>query len=720
MKFFRHASLGAIAASLVFPAASNAQSNPADEGSDGADNPTIVVTASRREVDLQDTAVSASVLTGELLEDKGVRELYELQYAAPSVNIASYGSANVFNIRGIGRSQVDIDVPSGVVIYRDGAPTVAGYFQREPYFDVGSVEVYRGPQGTFAGKSAAGGAVFINTVEPKLGIVEGYAEAGLGNYDYIEGTAVVNVPLGDNFAIRAGIRHEERDHWYEDIVGDFTGNPGDVDNWSYRIAAKFEPDDQFSAMVKLDYHDLDFGGNVTTQAGEPLLGVVTQNLYGNEFQYLDKSLRIVGDLNYETPGGVTFGSLTAYQDVETHNNLDAFTFGFLSTAFVEIFSQEFNIKSPEGGTVEWIVGGFYEDQSIRVPGWRDDGFVFLLNDLYPFVASPWDKNESTLAAFAHLKFKLNEQMTLETGARYSRYKLDQATEFLIGSTLVPLDPGEEGVAPFGAASEGGDYQELSEGSVDWQVSLNYEATPDQFFYGLVSRGHVTSGINLFPPFVQYDEMKVVNVEAGWKGAFANRRLTTQFSVFKQFIEDYQANFAEEAGVINFPANRNATDDSSVWGLEFSAQYSYGGFSLDMGAAYLKSKLGEFSGVTNPLTNEVVDLTGASSPFSPEFIGNIGISYEIPLGDNFSITPRIDVAHTSETQAALWFDEEFTLEARTLMNVRLDVGPNDGPWKVTLWSTNTTDKTYIAGIQNNATLYYAGAPRQYGARLRYEF
>jgi iron complex outermembrane receptor protein len=55
-----------------------------------------------------------------------------------------------------GRSQVDIDVPSGVVIYRDGTPTLAGYFQNEPYFDMESIEVYRGPQGTFVGQERRG------------------------------------------------------------------------------------------------------------------------------------------------------------------------------------------------------------------------------------------------------------------------------------------------------------------------------------------------------------------------------------------------------------------------------------------------------------------------------------------------------------------------------------------------------------------------------------
>src|SRR6185369_16738831 len=95
--------------------------------------------------------------------------------------ISDYASANTFNIRGIGQAQVDIDLPSGVVIYRDGVPTLTGYFQNAPYYDIASVEVLRGPQGTFVGKSAAAGAVFIRTRDPELGSTGGDLTLGAGN-----------------------------------------------------------------------------------------------------------------------------------------------------------------------------------------------------------------------------------------------------------------------------------------------------------------------------------------------------------------------------------------------------------------------------------------------------------------------------------------------------------------------------------------------------------
>ena len=113
--------LTAICATLFFCPDSYAQS-----GSD-ADLvlEEVIVTAQRRETNLQTTALAVSVLTGQSLIDRGIDNLMRLQYATPSLNISDFGSANVFNIRGIGRSKVDIEIPSGVVIYQDGVPTLA-------------------------------------------------------------------------------------------------------------------------------------------------------------------------------------------------------------------------------------------------------------------------------------------------------------------------------------------------------------------------------------------------------------------------------------------------------------------------------------------------------------------------------------------------------------------------------------------------------------------
>jgi|SRR5882672_1327674 len=708
------------------PAASPAASEKLEE---------IVVTASRRTKSLQTSSISASVLTAEAIEDKAVTNLYALQYAAPAVTISGFGSANVFNIRGIGRSQVDIDVPSGVVIYRDGAPTLAGYFQNEPFYDMDSIQVFRGPQGTFVGKSAAGGAVFINSKDPELGGVSGNVELNLGDFNTREFTGVLNVPAGKTFAFRFGFKHYERDNFYESITGNFTGHPGDVDNNSYRLGMLWKPNDNFSGVLKVDYEDLDFGGNPTSVYGEAPLGNLDQNA---NFAYTDKSLRTVLDLKYKSDGGLTLSSLSAYQDIDSVNNLDvnatlpAF-YEFNSKVKFKIYSQEFNLVSPDDQRMRWVLGAFWEKQESEFPTWDKGGFNFIGNGFpptYPWATSPWNKSEDEYAFFAHGGFKFTDSLELEAGARYSHYEMDQATYWILNFGGTPPDPDDPNSIPW-SGNPGGDKQHLAEGTIDGHIALNWTLNSHHFLYGLVSRGHITGGVNLFPQFSQYREMQVINYEAGWKANWLEDRLRTQFTAYYETFDNYQANFSEStiAG-INNPTNRNAETRSHIAGVELSSQARFGHFSMDIGAAYLDSKLGTFSDVydpfrvadcpTPPSACAIVNLSGAHSPFSPEFTGNLGLAYDIPIGSGFLLTPRIDISSISETQAALWDTPMVTLEARTLVNGLLTLEPVSKKWSGQFWITNAGDEHYIAGIQNNATLYYAAPPRQLGVRLQYNF
>ena len=133
----------------------------------------VVVTAERRTTNLQETAVAATVLSGQDLENRGVTSLEQLQFVAPSTTVQNFGQGNFFNVRGIGKSEPTTAIGVGVTTYRDGVPVFPGYFQTEPYYDIGSVELLRGPQGTFAGTNATGGAVFINARNPDFSGVNG-------------------------------------------------------------------------------------------------------------------------------------------------------------------------------------------------------------------------------------------------------------------------------------------------------------------------------------------------------------------------------------------------------------------------------------------------------------------------------------------------------------------------------------------------------------------
>src|SRR6201986_3331449 len=186
--------LSVSAAALLSSGVAHAPTAPAPQTTPdpavAADDPApakddIVITAERRSTSLQRTGVAASVLTGDDLVRKSVNTVEGLQFATPSLTVNTSGQANSFNIRGIGKSEITSSVGVGVVTYRDGVATFPGYFQTEPYYDIQSVEVLRGPQGTFAGGNATGGAVFITEKNPDTQSVNGYILGQYGNYNDI-------------------------------------------------------------------------------------------------------------------------------------------------------------------------------------------------------------------------------------------------------------------------------------------------------------------------------------------------------------------------------------------------------------------------------------------------------------------------------------------------------------------------------------------------------
>jgi iron complex outermembrane receptor protein len=684
----------------------------------------VVVTATRRVEDVQKLSLAVSVLSGEMIEDKGVFDLYAIQYAAPSVVIGNFGSANEFNIRGIGRTQVDIDVPSGVVIYRDGAPTIAGYFQTEPYFDIDSIEVLRGPQGTFVGKNASGGAVFINTVDPDPSAFDAIVEVGVGSDSLWEASGIVNMPLGDTAALRMSVRHLESDNFYDSITGDYSGHPGERDLNSYRAALAWAPNDTFSGVFKLDYHDLDFGGNVVSSPGFPLYSV-EQN---GEIAYQDKSLRAVADLKFKMAGGTTFSSITAYQDLDSVNNLDLNAslpdfYQFMSAFQVEIISQEFNLVSPDDASLRWVLGAFYFEQNVDVPDWTHDGFTFTGNVFgggdatardYPWFTTPWDKHEDEWAMFGQLAFDITDRLELSAGVRYTDYFTSQVTNYTFGFGDTPP------TIPFASGR-----QVLSENSVDYQAALNFDVNENNFGYLLVSRGHTTGGINIFPPYRIYDEMEVINYETGWKANVRDDQVRTQLALFLQKFNNYQVNF-ESPDIVIGQDNRNAPGTSTIWGVEFSVQSNVGDSHIDAAVSYMQSDIGTFENVVDPfrtLANGgvpvIIDLSGRPTPYSPEITANLGLAHDFHIND-YMLTPRVDLSYVDETQTKLWDTPLVTLPSRFIVNARMVLGAPDDKWSATLWSTNLFDTNYVAGIQNLATLYYAGRPREYGLSFRYNF
>ena len=737
--FRTRAFLNGVSAAALMASAFTLQSSPAGAAAANASNNVemVVVTAERRTVDLQKTTLAATVLNADDIVKKSVVNLTALQYAAPGITINDYGSANVFNMRGVGREAVDVEIPSGVAIYRDGVPTLAGYFQGEPYFDMAGIEVLRGPQGTFAGQSASGGAVFIRTANPDLNGVSGHVQAGIANYSQHEFEGALNIPLSDTLAMRVSLNHTDRDDTWYHLTGTFTGHPGTRELDDARVSIYWQPNAQWEVLWKNDIGRLDFGGNPVSAPHMPLF-TITLN---DPMEYLDKSYRSVLDVKYHFSNGLTFRSLSGVQGVSTINNLDAngglpTPASFKSQGNFFFYSQEFNLISPEDQPFRWVLGLFAERQVSRIPSFLntgEDGFTFTgfgNGTMFPFFTTPWKQNEDDIAIFGSTQYDFSPTLTLETGLRVSYNQKSSFTQFTFGDGLTILP-----VIPFDPA--GGVTAHASGDYVDGKIALQWKPTDDDFAYVQVARGHTVKGINIFPPHDHYKAVEVWEGEVGWKRTWFEGALRTQFDAYYESIGNYQAVFGTSlGGVPQASETRSAQGRSIIWGLEASGQGNVGNFGYDFGAAYLNSQIGAFPNIANPFfgnpdagalnstncnnTVPLITLTGSNAPFSPDLTGNAGVQYAIHTGSGWVITPRGDVSYASSNQANLFKCSLETIKARTLLNLSLRVDSLDSPWWASLWATNVSDERYVAAVQNIPPIYYAGPPLQFGLRVGRSF
>jgi len=745
--YMRHAAASALAGAAALVSTTVQAADPQDAKAGTASE--LVVTAERRVENLQTTAISATVLDQKTLEAKGVVNLNSLQLAAPGIQISDYGSANTFNIRGIGQSAVPIDLPSGVVIYRDGVPTLTGYFQNAPYYDIASVEVLRGPQGTFVGKSAAAGALFIRTNDPQLGVNDGSVMAGVGNRGYLETTDVANVPLSDDLALRFAVHGEYRNSLFDSIRtepqpgGANSGGPfeGDDDRKliSMRVGLNWKPTDHFDAIFKLDYDYLHFGCHCTT-GFDPTTGVeqdMRNPIVQGHNWYVDRGVRSSLNLNYDFGDGYTIKSLTGFSFVKTRadwdiNGDDPTPSGFQSGGDFSNYSQEFDFLTPADKRFRFTGGVFLQLYLNRIPQYPTPGFaIYTDNSATPLVSLEWKRDDHDVGVFGQGAYDITKKLELQVGLRYDRYWIDQFTDALLFPGLLNI--------PFNQPP-GGVHASLDEQQVDWKVNLNYHLTDTEFVYGLISRGHTPGSLNTTStaatPGVMdaYQPMIVINYEGGLKSTLLDDHLRTQLSLYYQTFKDYQAGFAFAAGpgipVVNTISEfRNAQTQSVIYGVELGGQGRWGDLSVDFGGAYSHSKLGSFGLVQNIFAPVYggpanINLDGATTPFAPELTGNFGVAYTFhteSLGSDATLTPRIDVSARSKSYSDLWHNRATLLPAVTLVNLSLRY--ERGPWWGELWATNLLDQTYPSAKQNVTGaagiiqgIVYMGAPRLFGLRV----
>lgn len=239
---------------LNFGAAAHAQQGA---GSEAMSLEEVIVTARRTDERLQNVPVAVTALSGDALANQQVNSLQDLQYMVPALSFSQSVSRNNnrISIRGQGTSYGSPF--SAVELSFAEVPVSGGASQ--PFYDLQSVQVLKGPQGVAFGRNSSGGAIIITPIRPKY-TYEAYVSGLVGNFNAREVEGMVNLPLiADKLAVRAGAHIERRDGWTENVLLGTKLDDKHLD--SARLSVLFQPTGQFENYTVLAYQYLDVSGS---------------------------------------------------------------------------------------------------------------------------------------------------------------------------------------------------------------------------------------------------------------------------------------------------------------------------------------------------------------------------------------------------------------------------------------------------------------------------
>ncbi|RYF95756.1 MAG: TonB-dependent receptor [Caulobacteraceae bacterium] len=392
------ASASAVVLSALMSTAAFAQEEPAPADENTVD--AIVVTVNKREQNLQDVPATVTALSGELMQDAGVKDIKDLQILTPGLTVTSTSNETVTTarIRGVGTVGDNPGLESSVGVVIDGVYRPRNGVSFGDLGELRRIEVLKGPQGTLFGKNTSAGVINILTAEPEFEF-GGNAELTAGEYGTLGGSASVTGPLfGDKVAGRLFVAKRTRDGFLDVETGDGPRNSNEdvtQDFWTIRGQILATPTDNFSVRFIADYTERDelcclatqlqVGNAANSRANfvnqvqpnginaNTNENVFSRRAYGNRSTKQDiKDQGLSAEINWDVLDGVTLTSITATRNWRAETGQDSdFTAADLvyrpadGTNYVEFgqFSQELRANG-EAGPVNWLVGAFYAKEDL--------------------------------------------------------------------------------------------------------------------------------------------------------------------------------------------------------------------------------------------------------------------------------------------------------------------------------------------------------------------
>jgi iron complex outermembrane receptor protein len=757
---FRAAALAAVSLCAVSHAQiALAQSAAPQAAADEADAGDIVVTAQRRSENAKDVPLSVGVIGGEGLRDYqsgGADTLLSLSGKVPSLYVESTTGRIFprFYIRGLGNIDFYLGASQPVSIIQDDVVLEHVILKSNPAYDIGQVEVLRGPQGSLFGRNTTAGIIKFDTNQPTK-TWQGQIQGSWGSFNSVSIDAGISGPLTKDgrLSFRLSGLFQGRDNWIDNtftgVSADRTETPkrstmGGYDEKDIRLQLLFDATDRLSLRYSTHYRDytgtstLFYRGSITKgsnglPANFDITKVALDEGGNNPQSYQTFGHSLKADYDF---GGVTLTSITALEgshgfsrgdtDGGAAANFGGIGFGQSQGKLRKLrqWTEEVRLASNGSGPFKWQFGGIYFDAR-DMTEFDQRGIFLTTADRNPNNWVLLRNVNTSWGVFGQASYDITDKLTLTGGIRESGD--------IKKTALVKTNANAAGVSSY----TGRTFVRLSDTQPSWDVSLLYKITPEVNVYARVARGFRGPTIQgrsavFNADFTTATSEKNTSYEAGIKGALLDNRVRFDLTGFYYEVSDIQLNGNDTFGAsVLFNA-----DKAKGYGMEASLDVRpTSRLRLNAGLSLLHTEINDprvyaqvcaLNGVVvctvqDPTikigANTFAQIDGNPLPNAPRYNANLSARYDMPVGDG-NIFISTDWNIQGYTSFVLYKTPEFTSKGN--FEGGLKIGYSTDKYEIAAFARNITDERNLIGVIEN---YMAGVyndPRVIGVTMSARF
>ncbi len=723
----------------------------------------LVVTAQKREQNLQDVPIGVSLLSGKAMAEAQLKNAGELATLIPTLNLqASSGpGTSSFNIRGIGTQTFSPGVDPSVSTMLDGVVMGRSGMAFLDLVDVQRVEVLRGPQGTLYGKNASGGVVHIITRDPTPEFSGTVAATAIEEGEYrVDGS--VAGPITDTLGYRLTGFGVNDDGYSKNYYNDKKIN----DNEAFNVRGKllWQATENLDFLLASDYSKSDCDCTAlsvrTILPGPEQQELLQQQLpvvpskHNQDVNNDERTFTHIRSSGYSLTANWDIAdyvvtSITAYRDWQSETLVDfddspvnplALTFSSPPKTDQNQFSQELRLASPPTDWGSYVIGAFYFEQDV------DTGNTATAGVLEPIVPATTRKSRTSVTSkntslFGEVTFNIWRDWRLILGGRYTYDDLSYHTSADKTDGIIFPDPGEA-------------RDSLDESDFSPKVVLQWDVSDKAMAYASYVSGYKGPAFDtgLFPEGVRVDpeddssEFAGGPVDAetsdsfeiGLKSAWLDNRLIVNIDAFYSKYHDFQAETSLDIGPLGtiVVTNVGAVSTQGVE-MDFIALPT-ANWSINGGIVYTDAQIDDYpngncSGgqkARGECPNNYQDLAGGQLPYTPKWKLNLSTDYTIALDSMpFNLILGANVRAQDDVLYELSQDPYTEQDAYGIVDLRAVLAGKTRGYRVTAFVKNALDKNYASLIYANSPALLPNgyiqlvpkyANRMAGLEVRYDF